>query len=401
MTFTRYRVPAALVLTTAVLALAGLGAQASGAANPYAATGFLRAELRNIQTGAFGNKFCTAWVASSANQSVIGTAAHCTHEDGWNLVGFSFFPDGKPADPYGASAPFTAGPSDLYVDPRNSYDGAYDFAFIVVHPGNDGGVLPVAARVSGGGFPIRFGAPYPASATAYGFPGSAAPETVQSCGPSATGIAIPWQWQWWDPLAMSMSCNFDDVASGGPWVDSSGSVVASSAQANGATITGTYLGDAAWQRFNAAQWQSPYRGNYAISSCATNLFVSTEVGYTGGNYAMLRARAQVIGPWERYSFSTDSNGYLVIRSLQNNMFVSAELGYTGANQGMLRARASTPGPWEEFWPHYDGNGCWSFESHANGLFASAELGYTGPNYGMLRARAGVVGPWEEFHIYPI
>jgi hypothetical protein len=38
----------------------------------------------------------------------------------------------------------------------------------------------------------------------------------------------------------------------------------------------------------------------SILSAANGRWVSAELGYTGGNYAMLRARATAIGPWEQY-----------------------------------------------------------------------------------------------------
>ena len=41
-------------------------------------------------------------------------------------------------------------------------------------------------------------------------------------------------------------------------------------------------------------------GFWFIQSDANNLYVSAELGYTGGNYGMLRARATSIGPWEQY-----------------------------------------------------------------------------------------------------
>jgi hypothetical protein len=41
--------------------------------------------------------------------------------------------------------------------------------------------------------------------------------------------------------------------------------------------------------------------NATIFSLANNLYVSAELGYGGGDYAMLRARASAIGPWERFA----------------------------------------------------------------------------------------------------
>jgi hypothetical protein len=92
-------------------------------------------------------------------------------------------------------------------------------------------------------------------------------------------------------------------------------------------------------------------GQFAIRA-HNGRFVSAELGYTGENAGMLRARATVIAPWELFTFEQESQtGDFVrgvLRSGANNRFVSAELGYTGANEGMLRARATAKGPWERF-----------------------------------------------------
>jgi hypothetical protein len=77
--------------------------------------------------------------------------------------------------------------------------------------------------------------------------------------------------------------------------------------------------------------------------------VSAEFGYTGGSYAMLRARAGTVGPWEKFTltchvFPIGGGGqvsFLVIQSQVNGNYVSAELGYTGADYAMLRARATS------------------------------------------------------------
>jgi hypothetical protein len=136
-----------------------------------------------------------------------------------------------------------------------------------------------------------------------------------------------------------------------------------------------------------------------IYSPANQKYVSTELGYSGGSYAMLRARATAFGPWETYSVCRDqNNGITTIKSAVNLLFVSAELGYSGSNYGMLRARASSQGPWETWYTPVDpgsGNSTFFFNI-SNDRYASAELGYVGSNYGMLRARANSVGSWETF-----
>ena len=135
-----------------------------------------------------------------------------------------------------------------------------------------------------------------------------------------------------------------------------------------------------------------------LRSVANGNFVSAEMGYTGSNYAMLRARAAVQGPWEQYTaYHISTNGdEIAIKNNNNGKFVSAELGYTGSNYAMLRARASSIGPWEKYLLVENTDGTISLFSEANDLYVSAELGYTGSNYAMLRARAGSIGPWETF-----
>jgi hypothetical protein len=138
-----------------------------------------------------------------------------------------------------------------------------------------------------------------------------------------------------------------------------------------------------------------------IRSAANNLYVSAELGYTGASYAMLRARAAAVGPWEQWYVCRDeANENTFMQSDATDLVVSAELGYTGANYGMLRARASDVGPWETFYtpsdPGSPGPTTTYFYSAANDSYVSAELGYTGASYAMLRARATAFGPWETF-----
>ena len=138
-----------------------------------------------------------------------------------------------------------------------------------------------------------------------------------------------------------------------------------------------------------------------LRSLANNNWTSAELGYTGGNYAMLRARASSIGPWEQFYtvwFPTPQypgNEFGFYNGANGN-YVSAELGYTGGNYAMLRARAAKIGPWESYYMIELSDGTIAIQSAANNNFVSAELGYTGGNYAMLRARASSIGPWETF-----
>jgi hypothetical protein len=135
----------------------------------------------------------------------------------------------------------------------------------------------------------------------------------------------------------------------------------------------------------------------ALYSEANHRYVSAELGYTGSDYGMLRARATSIGPWERFEicYASASNFNFSLRSLANGRWVSAELGYTGSRYAMLRARAGSIGPWERF------NAGNELQSNANHRWVSTELGYTGSLYGMLRARAGSIGPWENWTSRPL
>jgi hypothetical protein len=94
------------------------------------------------------------------------------------------------------------------------------------------------------------------------------------------------------------------------------------------------------------------------------------------------------------------------KSLANDRYVAAELGYgvrypKQNGYAMLRARATHVGPWEEFQfcnvP--DNPRLWAIFSHANDKWVAAEFGYPQPDKGMLRARAGHIGgPREHYGI---
>jgi hypothetical protein len=130
-----------------------------------------------------------------------------------------------------------------------------------------------------------------------------------------------------------------------------------------------------------------------VIRAANDLYVSAELGYGGSSAAMLRARANAIGPWELFRLC-NYGSYYTLQSQANGLYVSAELGYGGNDYGMLRARANAIGPWEIFSASVINN----INSGGNGLYVSAELGYGGSNTGMLRARANAIGPWEIFKL---
>lgn len=129
-------------------------------------------------------------------------------------------------------------------------------------------------------------------------------------------------------------------------------------------------------------------------------YVSTEIQYTGGNYGMLRARANSIGPWEQYDIfraGDSQHPYYAIRSRANQKLVTTEIDYTSSyNHAMLRARSASVGPWEKYYLCVDTQNNWVLISAANNLAVSIEVDYTGANFAMLRARATSIGAWEEF-----
>lgn len=137
-----------------------------------------------------------------------------------------------------------------------------------------------------------------------------------------------------------------------------------------------------------------------LQSSRNNKYVSVEKNYTGSDYAMLRARADAVGPWEDFRLCYDPawawNEFALLATT-NNRYVSAEFDYAGSNKGMLRARAATPGQWERFLWNGAGNTS-TLQFGASRLYVSAELDYTGGRQAMLRARATAPGPWEQFTI---
>jgi hypothetical protein len=159
-----------------------------------------------------------------------------------------------------------------------------------------------------------------------------------------------------------------------------------------------------------------------IQSRANGRFVSTELGYKGSNYGMLRARATVAGPWEQFQICTIDHGLnqgvsYVLKSLANGRFVVDHRAYPGFRAGELTATATslatvTPAnaSREQVWmDELDHKVPMNVAIMATGpgnttlpksalRWVSAELFDAGGYYGMLRARAGVIGPWETFAV---
>jgi hypothetical protein len=140
---------------------------------------------------------------------------------------------------------------------------------------------------------------------------------------------------------------------------------------------------------------------FAMRFIANGRYVSTEIAWTGGAYARLRARATTVGPWEKYTLYASGSAW-AIRSKANGRFVSAELGWTGNNYGLLRARATSIGPWERYSLLYNSTSRrYALRSMANGRYVAAELGFPQPFTGELRARSTAIGSWEQFTLHVV
>jgi hypothetical protein len=87
---------------------------------------------------------------------------------------------------------------------------------------------------------------------------------------------------------------------------------------------------------------------WAISSDANGLYVTAQFGYAGASFGELTASSSSIGPDQKWLLSCVPGApggppidFVVIQAQTNLNYVSTELGYTGANYAMLRARAAT------------------------------------------------------------
>jgi hypothetical protein len=120
-------------------------------------------------------------------------------------------------------------------------------------------------------------------------------------------------------------------------------------------------------------------------------------------YAMLRANATRVGPWEKFQFCYDkSTNYWSILSNANGRWAVTQLDYPFDDQYMLRANATGIGPWEQYriFCISEGNGAFAIKSAASDRYVTAALDRKGKDYGMLRARSDGVGAWEKFFPFP-
>lgn len=109
-----------------------------------------------------------------------------------------------------------------------------------------------------------------------------------------------------------------------------------------------------WEKFDFCDDLT--QGWWAITSDANGLYVTAQFGYAGASFGELTASSSIIGPFQKWVLScipgppvSPHINWVAIQAQTNLNYVSAELGYTGANYGMLRARASTAGQWEEYY----------------------------------------------------
>ncbi|GAA4966820.1 fascin domain-containing protein [Actinoplanes utahensis] len=137
--------------------------------------------------------------------------------------------------------------------------------------------------------------------------------------------------------------------------------------------------------------------NITIRSTANGRYVTTEIGWDGGDHGSLRARSTTAGPWERFTVCRDpESGVTRIRAQANGDFVSAELDNAGARYGLLRAQADKVGGWERYYSNSPPGEPFSFYARHTRRWVSAEVTFTGNQYGILRARATSVGAEETF-----
>jgi hypothetical protein len=109
-----------------------------------------------------------------------------------------------------------------------------------------------------------------------------------------------------------------------------------------------------WEKFDFCHDLT--QGWWAISSDANGLYVTAQFGYTGASFGELTASSSSIGPYQKWLLTCMLGApvgpqvdFVTIQAQTNLNYVSAEIGYTGANYAMLRARAATAGPWEEYY----------------------------------------------------
>ncbi len=141
-----------------------------------------------------------------------------------------------------------------------------------------------------------------------------------------------------------------------------------------------------------------------IQSTWTLYFTSVELGESGFRYAMLRARASKVGPWEKFTACYyESGDYYTFQSEANGKYVVVQSS-NGNTAWMLTATADqATAVSTHFRPINPGSDTPSLLALRNDNYVSTELGYppSDADFGMLRARATSIGPWEQLWVHVI
>ncbi|WP_050502939.1 trypsin-like serine protease [Streptomyces monomycini] len=146
-------------------------------------------------------------------------------------------------------------------------------------------------------------------------------------------------------------------------------------------------------------WASTVVRRLVLKSVANGKYVTAEINETGNQQGKLRARADKIGSWQRFTLTDNTaDGTVSLRSEPNDLFVSAEIKDAGNHSGMLRTRGTTIGSWEKFVLVPQPDGTFALKSKANDKFVSTEVNGTDGDYGLLRARSVRAGGWERFTV---
>ncbi|GCD33415.1 hydrolase [Streptomyces chrestomyceticus JCM 4735] len=147
------------------------------------------------------------------------------------------------------------------------------------------------------------------------------------------------------------------------------------------------------------EWARTVVRRLVLKSVANGKYVTAEINDTGNQQGKLRARADKIGSWQRFTLTDNTaDGTVSLRSEANDLFVSAEIKDAGDHSGMLRTRGATVGSWEKFLLVPQPDGTFALKSKANDKFVSTEVNATDGDYGLLRARSDRAGGWERFTV---
>jgi hypothetical protein len=126
----------------------------------------------------------------------------------------------------------------------------------------------------------------------------------------------------------------------------------------------------------------------ALLSHANGNYVTAVLGQAN---TPLRARADQVLGWEKYTIVDAGGGWVALRSNANGLYVSADLNAQGALES---GWATTIRDWEKFQFVPADNGWYGILAHANGLYASADLDQ--PEAPVQAGWATKIQLWEEF-----